>query len=134
MVFNWSSSFEIGDKHVDSQHKELVQVTNELYEACSYGQGQDKLVETVKFLADYAVEHFDDEENLQQAVKYPGYLEHKKLHDAFKRTVTEAMQQIEAKGANIVLVTKITAMVGNWLIGHIKNEDLKIGAYIRKIA
>jgi len=134
MAFTWSSSFEIGDKLIDNQHKELVNVTNELLKACSQGQGQKKLVETVKFLADYAVKHFNDEEKLQQSIKYPGYPEHKRLHDGFKTTVTDALRQLETHGANVMLVTKITTLVGNWLIGHMKNEDSKIGVHMRKIA
>ena len=134
MAFMWNSGFEIGDKLIDSQHKELVKVTNELFEACSAGHGQDKMVETVNFLAEYAVKHFNDEERLQQSIRYPGYPEHKKLHDDFKATVTDAMNQLKAQGPSVLLITKITTIVGNWLLSHIKNEDSKIGAHMRKMA
>jgi hemerythrin len=134
MAFAWTNSLEIGEKHIDSQHKELVDVTNELLEACAKGTGQEKLLETVNFLAGYAVKHFDDEEKLQIAIKYPGYQEHKKLHDSFKETVTIALNQLETQGASLLLVTKITTLVGNWLISHIKNEDAKIGMHMRKAA
>jgi len=134
MQFTWTSSYEIGEKLIDSQHKELITVTNNLLAACSQGQGQNKLMDTVKFLADYAVKHFHSEEKLQQAIKYPGYTAHKKLHDDFKATVNDALGQLKSQGANIVLVTKISTLVGNWLVSHIKNEDAKIGAHMRKLA
>ena len=130
MAFIWSSSYEIGESLVDKQHEELVSVTNELFAACSNKQGEQKLAETIKFLARYAVKHFDYEEKLQQSVQYPGYPEHKKLHEAFKDTVTQAMNQLETQGASIELVTQITTLVGSWLITHIKNEDSKIGEYL----
>jgi hemerythrin len=131
MAFAWSNSFEIGNALIDSQHKELVNVTNELLAACAKGDGQKKLLDTVKFLATYAVKHFSDEEKLQQSIDFPGYQAHKKLHDDFKATVTDALKQLETQGANVTLVTKITTLVGNWLMGHIKNEDSKIGAHMR---
>jgi len=134
MAFTWTSNFEIGHKLVDGQHKELVDVTNGLLKACSQGQCHKELVDTIKFLADYAVRHFNDEEKLQQSIKYPGYLEHKKLHDSFKATVADAMKQIETQGVSISLVTKITTLVGNWLISHIKNEDAKIGVHMCRMA
>ena len=134
MQFTWTSSFEIGDRIIDNQHKELINVTNALLAACSQGQGHNKLMDTVKFLADYAIKHFNSEEKLQQAIKYPGYLSHKKLHDDFKNTVNDALGQLKAQGANIVLVTKISTLVGNWLVSHIKNEDAKIGIHMRKVA
>jgi len=127
MSYAWSSRLEIGDNLIDSQHKELVQVTNELLDACNCGQGQNKLAETLTFLANYALKHFSDEERLQQSIKYPGYPMHKKLHNDFKATVTDALKQVETHGASVVLVTKIATLVGNWLISHIKNEDAKIG-------
>jgi len=134
MAFVWSNSFEIGNQLIDNQHKELVKVTNELLDACGHGQGQAKLEKTVKFLAEYAVKHFNDEEKLQQSIKYPGYLQHKKLHDDFKNTVADAVKQLETQGASTILVTKIASVVGNWLISHIKNEDSKIGSHLRKSA
>jgi len=134
MAIAWSNSYEIGDKFIDNQHKELFEVTNRLFEACSCGQGQQRLMEIVKFLAGYAVKHFGDEERLQQQIKYPGYPEHKKMHDDFKCTVVDALKQLETEGASVLLVTKITMLIGNWLVNHVKSEDSKIGAHMHNAA
>ena len=133
-LFEWHKNLEIGDKHIDSQHKRLIEVTNELVAACNNNQGKDKLLETLRFLADYAVKHFRDEEKLAQSVNYPGYAEHKKIHDKFKETVTESIKQLESEGANIMMIAKTNMFISNWLINHVSNEDAKIGAYIRELS
>ena len=131
MAFMWSKALEIGDSQIDEQHKELVNVTNGLLDACVNAKGEEGLLNAIGFLAEYAVKHFSAEEVLQQRVKYPGFADHKKLHDGFKATVADAMGQIKEKGVNILLITKTTTLVGNWLISHIKNEDLKIAPYLK---
>jgi methyl-accepting chemotaxis protein len=130
--FTWSKDLETGSELIDSQHKQLIEALGNLMDACSGGQGRAVLSETMDFLESYTAKHFGDEEALQKQYAYPDYPNHKKLHDGFKRVVADIGRQLKAEGPTIVLVGKVNTNIGGWLVNHIKREDTKVAAHIRK--
>ena len=86
MAYNWDKSLETGNFTIDEQHKSIIKAINDLLEACSQGKGRVEVEKTLIFLKDYVVKHFNDEEKLQIKSNYPGYKEHKEIHDSFKNT------------------------------------------------
>jgi len=134
MVFNWKEELATGNKMIDTQHKQLFATVNDLMNACKGGQANGRLNSIIQFLIEYTVRHFNDEENLQQQYKYPGYPDHKKLHEDFKNTVSEWAKQLQSEGPTIALVTKIGFATGDWILKHIQNEDKKVAAHLHSCA
>lgn len=130
--YDWDESLVTGNELIDSEHKELFKKINNLLEACASGRGRNEIAETVKFLSDYTKKHFDDEEKLQRKYGYPDRKNHKKYHEGFKRTIRKIGEQLEEEGPTVLLVGKINSSVGGWLVNHIKREDVKVAAHIRK--
>jgi hemerythrin len=116
---------------IDTQHKELIKAVNSLLAACSSGKGRAALHETLDFLSNYTARHFADEEKLQMQHRYPDYVNHKKLHDRFKVVVADLSRQLKTEGPTVVLVGKVNASIGDWLVTHIKREDKKVAAHLR---
>ena len=123
MIYTFDKSLETGNAAIDSQHKELINAVNNLLEACAKGMGRAEIQSTVKFLA--------DEEKLQKQYNYPGYANHKKLHDDFKTEVNAIIDDYVKDGATVALTFKINTKVAAWLINHIKGEDKKVAAFIK---
>jgi hemerythrin len=132
MAYTWSKDLETGNTAIDTQHKQLIQAVNELLDACSGGKGRNEIQKTIRFLNDYTIKHFSDEEALQLKYKYPDYPNHKRYHEEFKKTVRELSDQITKEGPTIALVGKVNSSIGNWLVSHIKREDTKVAAHIKK--
>ena len=128
----WRDEWALGNEQVDLQHKKLFALLSELVNACIEGSSTAKLQETLDFLVNYTVRHFHFEEELQLRHKYPGYEEHKKLHEDFKITVGELVDKFHKNGSSTELSNDVNKVVIKWLIKHIQQEDQKIGAYIRK--
>jgi hemerythrin len=97
-----------------------------LLAACYNGQPPAKLHEMLIEIAIESVQHFADEEQLMLTVGYPGYNEHKQIHDDFLAIVIEALGQVGTQGPSADLISEITKTVGNWVIEHILNADVKI--------
>jgi hemerythrin len=131
MSYVWTAELATGNIAIDTQHKQLVKAVNDLIDACKSGQGRTSLNTTMKFLVDYTVKHFADEENLQKQYNYPDFVNHKKLHDAFRASAVALAKQLETEGASIALVAKVNSSVGDWLVNHIKREDMKVAAHIK---
>ena len=129
----WSEKFELQNEEVDSQHRRLFELLSELVAACMDGTDTVKLKETLDFLVDYTVKHFRDEEALQLRYNYPDYYNHRQLHETFKVTVAELVHKFERNGSSSELSNDVNKVIIHWLVGHIHNEDMKIGRYIRNI-
>ncbi len=120
-----------GNSAIDSQHKQLIDAFNQLLDACSKGKGREVIRGTLIFLQDYTIRHFNDEETLQTKYNYPDYPAHKKLHESFKQTINEIIQEYDTEGPTIALVSKINLNLGGWLINHIKREDARVATHIK---
>ena len=129
----WSESLEIGVVEVDEQHKELVHRVNEFYAAIKENKSKAEALRILKYLGSYVVVHFADEERLQVRYNYPGYVEHKKIHTEFIKTVRELTAEVEKEGVGTTTFLTIASTLSNWLISHISIQDKKIGAYLDTI-
>ena len=123
---------ETGNQLIDSQHKEFIRRINNLLEACSLGKGRDEIFSAAQFLTEYTDKHFADEEKLQKQYAYPDRVNHKKMHEGFKKTVKEINERLEKEGSSVALVGKINSDVAGWLINHIKKQDVKVAKHIEE--
>lgn len=131
MAYNWTNDLLTGNTQIDNEHKELIKAINDLLDACSKGKGRAEVEKTVKFLSSYTKTHFAHEEVLQMKSKYPDYVNHKKYHQHFISTVDDIQKKLLATGPSIALVGEINTKVANWIITHIKKEDVKVATHIR---
>jgi hemerythrin-like metal-binding protein len=130
--YPWSDSYSVYNEFIDSQHKVLFGKINELLAAMQEGKGKQELKKAMDFLQDYVIKHFFEEEQLQKASNYPGYNVHHNLHEGFKVTVKRISHDLILKGASDELLGRVKKQIAEWLISHIKTEDTKIGAHLRK--
>jgi hemerythrin-like metal-binding protein len=128
----WSPELATGNMEVDSQHKQIFRLTSNLSAACMNGQGVGMLGETLDFLITYTVQHFADEEALQEKYGYPGFEEHKQYHDAFRGTITQLAEEFKSEGSSQNLAENVNSVVVRWLVQHIKQEDYKMALFIKE--
>jgi len=131
MAYKWDSSLESGYEKVDNQHRQLVAAVNNLMEASIGGKGDQAVLETLDFLTGYTIKHFMDEEKLQVQFNYPDYLNHKRIHDEFKVKVGELVNRVKGKGPTPELINEVTAIIGAWLLNHIKGDDFRMAAFVK---
>ena len=131
MAYQWDSSLESGYPKVDNQHKQLIAALNSLMEASATGKGDAAVMDTLDFLTGYAVKHFADEEQLQIDYGYPDYLNHKRIHDEFKGTVTELVARVRKESPTEAIINEVSSIVGAWLLNHIKGDDFRMAAFVK---
>lgn len=130
MTYEVTKDLLTGNLMIDNEHRQLFDAINKLLDACSKGQGRNQLTETMNFLQKYIDQHFSHEEQLQRQTNYPDAARHKELHDGYKRVVQEIAQELHQNGPTVALVGKVNANIANWLVLHIKREDVKVAAHI----
>ena len=125
----WEEEWSIGDELIDSQHKELVKLINELIYDCANDQMNAGIPAALSFLVQYVVTHFSDEEALQLRCNFPYYKEHKKMHEDLKKNVAKLAKKYTKVGSTLSLKKDIYDVLGIWLVRHIAQEDKKIADY-----
>lgn len=129
MKYEVTKDLETGNALIDSEHRELFKMVNNLQDACTRGQGRSQVETAAKFLVDYVKKHFRDEQNLQTSVNYPGYPAHKNFHENYISQISSAADTILARNADIASLAELNRMIG-LLIAHIRTEDKKLAAFI----
>ncbi len=124
----WNERLLTGVRECDEQHKKLVSIINELYEAMKQGKGKEIIDKILKELADYAHYHFDTEERLMTRYGYPDLPAHKKEHEDFKKKVKEFIDK-KARG-EVTLSVEIMNFLRDWLFHHIMEIDKKYGPFL----
>ena len=128
----WDDSYSVGFEPIDNQHKELVKMTNELFESCKQGAAvADKaFLHTIKGAAEYARNHFSEEDKYMLQANYPKLNEHRKLHDDFLTTVGKAIQDFTAGSTEPIGLARF---LKNWLLTHIAEQDKQYAPYLAKL-
>ena len=114
---------------IDSEHKRLLVLLNELHSAVEGGAGLGVLGGVLDGLVDYASYHFAHEEDLFQRSNYPGYEMHRQQHVDFAAKVTEVYSDFKS-GATAGLPQEVLKFLKHWLYHHILESDRAFGAYL----
>ena len=130
-LVTWSDAFLVGDKLVDSQHKELIGMINDFYAGVQMGGVMAKVyfLQTIKGATNYVKTHFASEEELMQRIKYPLFKEHKKLHEGFIAEVTKQVKIFE-KDTNPDPAGYVKYLM-NWVLNHVAESDKKFSPYLK---
>lgn len=128
--FTWKKEYNVGIPRVDEQHRELVRLLNELYEAMKMRKGNTVLKEVLTGLLDYTRTHFADEERLMKAYNYPALPAHKVEHDNLTKKVHELARDFN--NGKITLSIELGEFLKNWLSNHILESDKRFGAYAKR--
>jgi len=80
-------------------------------------------------MEDYTKYHFDMEEEMQDANKYPEIMQHKIEHHEFIDKLT--LLKRDSKKDNLLLSLKTIDYLKDWTINHILGSDKDFGDYLR---
>jgi hemerythrin len=131
-IFQWEESLVIGIDTIDRQHRELIAKLDDLAQAVLKKHGRDKIRTMMRFLVEYGEEHFADEERFMTFYEYPGIEDQRKSHDKFRDTTTRLTEQLESQKDMETFAAAVQRYLIDWLILHIKTEDMKFGNYIKE--
>jgi hemerythrin len=126
-LFHWNDSYSVKVEEFDSQHKRLVGLVNQLYDAMKEGKGRVVLSDIFDELIKYTVFHFQAEEKLMMAHNYQKTNEHIAAHlDLTKQAL--ALQE-KFKSGNMFVTIDVLNFLKDWLAKHILGMDKEYSAF-----
>ena len=124
MIFiTWTQKYTTGIEEVDAQHKQLVNIINELYDARHSQNSQEVVNGILSKMTDYAEYHFNFEEALINQLNPSELEEHKAKHQSFRTYIKEILgYQTKEK---FFVEDMLMMFLESWLTKHILIEDMK---------
>lgn len=123
-LLEWTDRLSVGIEGIDDQHRKLVGMINEAYEATFEPRDSAEAVRLLEAMRDYALEHFAAEEYLMKGIDYPELDSHCKEHQLFVDQLLAFTADEEPVDAE-----EIFAFLREWLVTHIMGTDKKLEPY-----
>ena len=126
----WDQNLSVGVAEIDRQHKQLVNILNQLLILDGISVDSETISDTLTKMTEYADYHFNSEEQYMQEYSYPEYEMHRKEHIEFMRKTAEF--SIATMAYEKTIPTKILAYLKTWLIEHIMESDMKYKPFFKQ--
>jgi len=120
-LITWGPKLEIGIEIIDSQHRRLVDLINELDEAIEGGRAADVVGNTLQGLIDYTHTHFRTEQDLLKKHDYEDFALHCREHRIFTDQIEIYQDRLNAGSLN--LSGNVMSYMRGWLLTHIGSSD-----------
>lgn len=129
-AFEWKDEYNIGVESIDDAHKQLFKIVSRIinnFESNDFERNKATCIEAIKYLKNYSIRHFADEEAYQLKIGYRGYQLHKRVHDNMKNVVIPALEkEMASKGYSKESMENFLGVCAGWLSAHILIDDAAI--------
>lgn len=123
-LIEWKDSYSVGVADVDYEHREMIDLINDLHERLSSQSGE---LDTSAFLGKIfqAISaHFALEERFMQEKGYDQFSQHKNAHEQLLDEIREIMDNYEAAPDDSS--TELSRRLDLWFTEHFKTHDARL--------
>jgi hemerythrin len=120
-LITWSPRLDTGIAIIDSQHKRLVDIINQLNDALETGRSKEIMGAIFDELIAYTETHFGIEEKLMESHNYEDLEEHRRAHRAFTEQIR--MDRYNFGVGAWSYEEKLKDYLRGWLVNHIAASD-----------
>ncbi len=130
MLFVWDDKFNTGIEAIDQDHRKLVDLINDLYEAMQDGSGGALLLPIFSALKHYTETHFDREERFMVDCDAPDQARHFQEHEQMMAKLAD-LEDRHRKGEAAISLQTLT-FLRDWLRNHICVVDQAMADQVRE--
>jgi hemerythrin-like metal-binding protein len=120
--FDWDESLSVGIALVDEDHRQLIDLVNQLHDGMGANEEKAIVGTVLNALADYVVYHFKREERVMAACGYADLERHRSQHEAFADQV-QRWERHYREDRSAADSQKLLVFLKDWLARHISRED-----------
>jgi len=124
-MIKWKEEYSVGVEHIDAQHRKLFEIAGRAYDLLKdelITDKYDRIIAIIEELKEYAVYHFNAEEQYMKEIGYRKLLSHKVSHDDFIEKVNSIDFDQVDDNQNEYLLNTLDFVV-NWIDRHILGQD-----------
>lgn len=126
---NWSDQLSVSVEALDADHKQLVEIINELYDGMLNNPKGELLDGIFERLVEYTKVHFAREEKFFELTHYPDTERHRQKHEEMTAWVSETQRKYKS-GELSAPSMEVAMYLKQWLLNHIVGTDNKYKAHL----
>jgi hemerythrin len=124
-LIEWQKEFETGVAEVDHEHKELVELVNELHAKLGAGASREEVSAFLGEIFAKISSHFALEETVMRKYQYDEYVAHKTEHETLLDDLRDIMDNFEG-GEPLDYEAALGHAVRDWFVNHFKTKDARL--------
>ncbi len=128
-ALQWTPALSVGVAAVDEQHQELFRRAERLIVALRLGD-RGEVLPLLAYLDEYVAHHFEAEEALMRAARFPGLEAHAADHRRFRDDFAAMVRDFGRTGPTALVALTIHNWLSDWLRRHIGGVDRELGQYL----
>jgi hemerythrin-like metal-binding protein len=125
----WVEEMSVGVKALDDDHKEMIDILNELNDGFEAHKSNEILGNTIDRLMKYVSGHVAREEALFVKTCYPEAAAHAKEHDQIIKRTLEWQERFLS--GSVAHSGEIKEFLSAWIVSHIQGADKMYAAHLK---
>ena len=123
-IIQWTEDMSVGVTRLDEHHRRLIDLTNQLGAAVAAGDTERVTGKVLGELIRYVYYHFGEEERLMEEAGYADLAVHRQHHRAMAEHVRGLEERFDCDPGAVV-TADLHSFLADWLVNHIRSEDLR---------
>lgn len=123
-LIEWRDEFSVGVASVDLEHRELINLINDLHGMMDEGTTHDQVVSALGEIYAQISAHFALEERFMRETEYEAYPSHKDDHEALLDELRDIMDRVEDDGS--FEEERLSRELEQWFTNHFGTHDAKL--------
>lgn len=119
----WKDEWSVGVQTLDNDHKVLIGMINELYDAMMQNHGDELIESLFRRLEEYVMAHFVREEALMREHGYSQLEAHIREHQQLAKDLDKFKQRYLGNRKSVHPM-EMMEFLRRWLTGHIMRSDM----------
>ena len=118
----WRVKMSVGVAVLDDDHRHVIAALDSLFVAHRSGGDPERIAAIIDTLIDYADDHFEREEDMLRAHRYPGLRAQELAHQTFATALIRIRAEFKQSPSSAIDI-KLATLLKDWLISHILGID-----------
>lgn len=124
----WREAFEIGIESVDHEHRELIDLINQLHDRLDCSAEPEIVAGFLGEIYARISAHFALEERVMRDLEYDDYADHKNDHEALLDDIRDIMDVFD-EGGYVDLQEDLGDQLETWFGGHFRTKDARLHTF-----
>ena len=125
MLIEWRKDFETGVAEVDHEHRQLVDMLNQLHAEIGAKAPAERISAFLGEVFAKISAHFALEETVMRKHRYDDYAGHKAEHEQLLDELRDIMERYRAN-AHADVYEELATSVREWFVTHFKTRDARL--------
>ena len=123
-LINWRDEFSVGVDAVDHEHREMIELINDLDDVMGKNADHADVVRSLGEIYARIAAHFALEEKIMRDVRYTSFEPHKQDHEFLLDELSEVIDSVDADGRYDR--EDLSRTLDRWFSDHFRTHDAKL--------